>query len=57
LHPSGRLSNASERSSMFDKKSNFLLRHRYGKTGASVWTSDLHCPDAILVKRQDVEKN
>jgi hypothetical protein len=50
LHPSGRLSNAYERLSVFNKKSVFLLRHRYGKTVASVQTSSLHRPDAILDK-------
>jgi len=50
LHPSGRLSNASGRSSVFGKKSDFLLRHRYEKTVASVRMSGLHHPDAILDK-------
>jgi hypothetical protein len=43
LHPSGR-------SSVFGKKSDFLLRHRYEKTVASVRMSGLHHPDAILDK-------
>jgi hypothetical protein len=50
LHLFGRLSNVSRRSSVFDKKLDFLLRHRYGKTVAFVWTTGQHCPNAILDK-------
>jgi hypothetical protein len=49
LHPSGC-------SSVFNKKSDFLLRHRYGKTAASVKTSGLHRPDAILDKARRGEE-
>jgi hypothetical protein len=49
LHPSGRRGNASGRSSVFDKKSKFLLRHKYGKTVASVRT--------LSLIREDMEKN
>jgi hypothetical protein len=49
LHPFGHLSNVSGHSSMFDKKSDFLLRHRYGKTAATVRTLSLIW--------QDMEKN
>jgi hypothetical protein len=45
LHPSGPLSNASGHSSVFDKKLNFLLRHRYGKTAASIQTIGQHRQD------------
>jgi len=41
---------------VFDKKSDFLLRHRYGKTTASIKTSGLHCPDAILDKARRGEE-
>jgi hypothetical protein len=50
LHPSGHLSNSSGCSSVFDKKSNFFLRQKYGKTAASVRTTGQHLPDAILDK-------
>jgi hypothetical protein len=56
LHSSGRHSNESGPSSMFDKKSNFLLKHRNGKIATSVWTSGLHCPDAILDKARRGEE-
>jgi hypothetical protein len=56
LHLSGCLSNASGCSSAFDKKSNFLLKHRYGKTVASFWTSGLHRSDAILDKARHGEE-
>jgi len=36
LHPSERSGNASERSSVFNKKLDFLLRHIYGKTTACI---------------------
>jgi len=36
---------------MFD----FFRRHRYGKTGATVWTTGLHRPDAILDKASSAE--
>jgi hypothetical protein len=48
FHPSRRLSNTSECSLVFDNKLDFLLRHRYGKTAASVRTLGLHRSDAIL---------
>jgi len=38
LHPYGRHGNMFGCSSEFDKKSNFLHRHRYGKTGYTVRT-------------------
>lgn len=47
---SGRLSNAPGRSSVFNKKSNFLLIHRYGKIAASIRTTGQHCLNAILNK-------
>jgi hypothetical protein len=56
LHLSGRLSNMSIRSLVFDKQLNFLLRHKYGKTAAFVRTSSLHCPDAILDKARRGEE-
>jgi hypothetical protein len=56
LQPSGHLSNLSGHSSVFDKKSDFLLRHRCGKTTASVWMSSLHCLDAILDKARRGEE-
>jgi hypothetical protein len=34
----------------FDKKSDFLLKHRCGKTAAFVWTSGQHRPAAVLTK-------
>jgi hypothetical protein len=49
LHPSGRHDNASWHASEFDKKLNFLLKHRYGKTAESIRT--------LSLIRQDVEKN
>jgi hypothetical protein len=56
LHLSRRLSNLSEPSSMFDKKSNFLLRHRYGRqlhpSKRQVYTVRM-----LSLVRQDVEKN
>jgi hypothetical protein len=39
-----------------DKKSYFLLRHRYGKTAAYVWASGLYHPDAILDKARRAEE-
>jgi hypothetical protein len=56
LHPSGRRSNVSGRSSVFNKKSDFLLRHRYGKTTASVWTIGQHRLDVILDKARRGEE-
>jgi len=56
LHSSGCLSNASGRSSVFDKKSDFLLTHKYGKTVTSVRTTGQHRPDAILDKARSGEE-
>jgi hypothetical protein len=56
LHPSGHHGNTSGRSSEFDKESNFLHKHIYGKTAASVRTTWQHRSDVTLI-RQDVEKN
>jgi hypothetical protein len=50
LHPSRRRSNTSERSSVFDKKLNFLHRHKYGKTVASVRMTRQQYSEAILDK-------
>jgi len=50
LHPSIHLSNAFGRSSVFNKKSNFLLRHKYRKTTLSVRTTGQHRLDAIFDK-------
>jgi hypothetical protein len=50
LHPSVRHCNMSGHSSVFDKKSDFLLRHRYGKTAASVRMTGQHHLDVILDK-------
>jgi hypothetical protein len=57
LHPFGCHGNASERSLEFDKKSNFLLIHRYGKTSTYVWTTGQHRLDVILDKarREDLQ--
>jgi hypothetical protein len=41
LHPFGCLSNTSERLSVFHKYNNFLSKHRYGKTTATVRTLSL----------------
>jgi hypothetical protein len=49
LHPFGC-------SSVFDKKSNFLLKHKYGKTAASVQTIGQYCPNAILDKARRGEE-
>jgi hypothetical protein len=49
LHSFGRLSNTSGHSLEFNKKSDFLLSHRYGKTVASV--------RILSLIRQNVEKN
>jgi hypothetical protein len=38
LHSSGRLSNTAGRLSVFDKENNFVPKHRYGKTTATVRT-------------------
>lgn len=48
LHPSGRLSNTSERLSVFDKLKDFFPKHRYRKTSTTVRTTWLFRPDAIL---------
>jgi len=50
LHPSGHCDNASGCSLEFDKKSDFLYKHRHGKTTTSVWTTGQYRPDAILDK-------
>jgi len=50
LHPFGRHGNTFGRSSVFGKKSNFLLRHKYGKTATSVRTTGQYRPDTILDK-------
>jgi hypothetical protein len=50
LHLFGRRGNPSECSSEFDKKLDVLLKHRYGKTAASVRTTRQHRSDAILDK-------
>jgi len=50
LHPSGCCGNVSVRSSEFNKKSDFLLKQRYGKTAASVRMTGQHRSDAILDK-------
>jgi len=49
LHPSGR-------SLEFEKKSDFLLRHIYGKIAAFVWKTGQHRPDAILNKARHGEE-
>jgi hypothetical protein len=56
LYLSGRCSNASGRSSEFDKKPNFLHRHKYGKKAASVRMTGQHRPDAILDKARHGEE-
>jgi hypothetical protein len=56
LHSSGRHGNTSGRSSKFDKKLDFLLKHKYRKTVASIWTTRKHRPDAILDKAKRVEE-
>jgi hypothetical protein len=38
LHPSGRFSSTSERHSVFDQLWDFVPKHRYGKTAATVRT-------------------
>jgi hypothetical protein len=55
LHPSGRPSNTSGLFSMFDKSKHFFPKHKYGKTAATVWTTWLFCPDAILDKASRAE--
>jgi hypothetical protein len=47
---------ASGHSSEFDQKSDFLLRHRYGKTTASVQTTRKCLPDAIFDKARRGEE-
>jgi hypothetical protein len=39
LHPSGRFSSPFERLSVFDQASDFLSKIKYGKIGATVWTT------------------
>jgi hypothetical protein len=56
LHPSRRHGNTFGCSSEFDKKSNFLLRHIYGKIVASVQTTGQHRPNAILDKARRGEE-
>jgi hypothetical protein len=50
LYPIGRLSNKFGPSSVFNKKLDFLLKHRFGKAATFVWPSGLHHSDAILDK-------
>jgi hypothetical protein len=50
LHPSGCCGNTPEHSSEFDKKSDFLLRHRYWKTVPFVRTTRQHHAETILDK-------
>jgi hypothetical protein len=57
FHPSRRLINMSGHSSVFDKKSNFLLRHKYGKTAATVRTHQVYIVRTLSLIRKDVEKN
>jgi hypothetical protein len=56
LHPSVRHGNTFGHSSEFNKKSNFLLTHKYGKTAASIWTTRQHRPDTILDKARRGEE-
>jgi hypothetical protein len=56
LHLSRRHGNMSGRLLEFEKKSNFLHRHRYGKTTASVRMTGQHLPDAILDKARRGEE-
>jgi hypothetical protein len=56
LHPFGRRNNNSRCSSVFGRKSDFLLKHRYGKTVASVRTLGLHRLDDILDKARRGEE-
>jgi hypothetical protein len=56
LHPSGCHGNTFECSLEFDKKSDFLHRHRYGKKTASVQTTGQHHLDAILDKARRGEE-
>jgi hypothetical protein len=49
LHPSGRHGNMSGRSSKFHNTSWQHVRHIYGKTAASVWTTGQHRPDTVLI--------
>jgi hypothetical protein len=56
LHPSVRHGNTFGLSSEFDKKSDFLLTHRYGKTLASIWTTRQHRPNTILDKARRGEE-
>jgi hypothetical protein len=55
LHSSGRLSHTSRRLSVFDKLKDFFPKHRHGKTAATVRTTWLFCPDAILDKASRAE--
>jgi hypothetical protein len=55
LHPSGRLSNTSERLSVFDKLKDFFPKHRYWKTSATIRTTWLFRLDAILEKASRAE--
>jgi hypothetical protein len=40
----------SEHQSEFEEKKDFIRRHRYGKTAATVWTIGIQRPNAILDK-------
>jgi hypothetical protein len=56
MYLSGRHGNTSGRTSEFDKYSNFLHRHVYGKTTASIQMTGQHRLMRSFI-RQDVEKN
>jgi hypothetical protein len=56
LHPFGCLGNTSRRLLVFDKKKDFLSKHRYGKTAASVRTTWLFRLGAILDKERRAEE-
>jgi hypothetical protein len=55
LHPSRRNGNTSRRSSEFDKKSDFLHKHRDGKIATFVRMTGQYCLDAILSKARHEE--